>query len=107
MSSTKRRNRNSVTPPPPKRPAWLVPAVLIAIGAALVALALLVIQGGQQKTTALQVAGKPSAEIDQTRFDYGDVRVNTPVETVFRVKNVGDQPLTILGEPRVELVEGC
>ena len=31
----------------------------------------------------------------------------TPVHETFRLSNAGNQPLQILGEPRVELVEGC
>lgn len=106
MSTTKRR-RSTVQPPASGRPAWLVPAVLVGIGAAILALAVWLIQSSQQQPYTAEVSGQPSAAVDQAFFDYGDVRVNTPVETVFRVKNVGDQPLTILGEPRVELVEGC
>lgn len=106
MSNTKRR-RSKATPPAPKRPAWLLPAALVGIGAAIIALAVWLIQSGQQPPYTAEVSGQPSAAIDQTYFDYGDVRVDTPVETAFRVKNVGDQPLMILGEPRVELVEGC
>ncbi len=101
------KRRPSKTIPPPKRPAWVLPAALVGLGAAIIALALWLIQSGQQPAYTPEVAGQPSAAIDQTYFDYGDVRVDTPVETVFRVKNVGDQPLSILGEPRVELVEGC
>jgi hypothetical protein len=39
--------------------------------------------------------------------DEGYVRFNVPVRTTFRLSNVGDQPLQILGQPQVELVEGC
>jgi hypothetical protein len=46
-------------------------------------------------------------EIAQERVDYGDVKVNTPIETIFHIRNVGDQPLQILGEPQVEVVRGC
>lgn len=107
MSSTKRRSSRTVPPPAPKRPAWLLPAVLVGLGAAIIALALWLMQTNQPAPYTAEVAGQPSAALDQTLFDYGDVRVDTPVETIFRVKNVGDQPLTILGEPRVELIEGC
>ncbi|MBI5670583.1 MAG: hypothetical protein HZC41_21525 [Chloroflexi bacterium] len=107
MSTIKRRRSKNVQPPIPKRPTWMLPAVLVGIGAAIIALALWLIQGSQQPPYTAEVSGQPSAAIDQAFFDYGDVRMNTPVETVFRVKNIGDQPLTLLGEPRVELVEGC
>lgn len=53
------------------------------------------------------VTGGPHIEVDQTSIDHGDQRFDTPVESVFRVRNVGDQPLVFLGEPQVELIEGC
>ena len=106
MSSAKRRTQKAAPPPAPKRPAWLIPAVLVAVGAALVAVALWLVQSSQQQPFTPKVTGQPSAEIDQTVFDYGSVRINTPVETVIRVRNVGDQPLT-LQEPLVELIQGC
>ncbi|HIQ06054.1 MAG TPA: hypothetical protein EYH31_10295 [Anaerolineae bacterium] len=62
--------------------------------------------GGEIDVTP-QVRGAPRVEVLEEVMDYGDVRVNTPIRTVFRVRNVGDQPLRILGEPQVELVQGC
>ena len=53
------------------------------------------------------VTGAPRVVVDQELVDYGEVKFDTSIETVFRVRNVGDQPLKILGEPQVELVEGC
>jgi mannose-6-phosphate isomerase-like protein (cupin superfamily) len=54
-----------------------------------------------------QVTGGPRLTVNQTLIDEGDVKVNTRVQTTFRLKNVGDQPLYLMSEPRVELVEGC
>jgi hypothetical protein len=54
-----------------------------------------------------EVTGAARAEIEETSIDHGTLRFEQPVESVFRVRNVGDQTLLILGEPRVELVEGC
>ena len=53
------------------------------------------------------VTGAPRLAVDQTTIDEGYVQVDTPIRTSFRLHNVGDQPLQILGEPQVELVEGC
>jgi hypothetical protein len=39
--------------------------------------------------------------------DEGYRKFNTSVRTTFRLSNVGDQPLQILGQPQVQLVEGC
>ncbi len=54
-----------------------------------------------------EVAGAPGVAVDQEVVNYGDVKLGTTVNTVFNVRNVGDEPLEILGEPRVELMEGC
>jgi hypothetical protein len=40
-------------------------------------------------------------------LDYGDVEFNKMVNAVFTVRNVGDEPLVVLGEPQVELIQGC
>jgi hypothetical protein len=54
-----------------------------------------------------EVSGGPKLKVDQTVIDEGDVKLDTPVRTTFRLSNVGDQPLIILGQPQVELIEGC
>jgi hypothetical protein len=55
-----------------------------------------------------EITGAPRLEVlPQDVIDYGDIKLNTTINTEYTVRNVGDEPLTILGEPRVELVEGC
>ena len=54
-----------------------------------------------------QVVGAPKLAVDQTVVDEGYVQYNVPVRTTFRLSNVGDQPLKIVGQPMVELVDGC
>lgn len=54
------------------------------------------------------VKGAPRVEVlPDPVVDYGDVKLNTTITTTYTVRNVGDKPLYIYGEPRVELVEGC
>jgi hypothetical protein len=91
---------------PPKRPVWLIPAVLVGL-VVVVAAVIAVITGSQRAPYEPEVAGAPRAEVDQTAIDHGAVRFEQQVESVYRVRNIGDQTLNILGEPRVELVEGC
>lgn len=62
---------------------------------------------GKAPTIPLQVTGAPRLSVDQTTIDEGDVRLNKTIRSAFRLQNVGDQPLQILGEPQVEVVEGC
>lgn len=54
-----------------------------------------------------QVTGGPRLSVDQLVVDEGYLRYDVPVRTTFRLSNVGDQPLEIVGTPQVQLVEGC
>jgi hypothetical protein len=55
-----------------------------------------------------EVTGAPQvAVLPQDAIDYGDVKLGTTVNTEFKVRNVGDKPLVVIGEPQVEVIEGC
>jgi hypothetical protein len=55
-----------------------------------------------------EVRGAPRVQVlPQEVIDYGDVKLGTTITTTYQVRNVGDRPLAILGEPQVELVQGC
>jgi len=104
---SKKNHSRKVQPPPARRPAWL----WLAIGGIL-----LVVAGGLALTwtssagapaAAPEVTGAPKLVVDQELVDAGYQKFETPVQAAFRLRNAGDQPLQILGEPRVELVEGC
>jgi len=110
------KSKRSATPPKSQKsatPRWLLPAVIGVVAVAVIAGVIWLVQGQQVKrqqttvTTTTAVTGQPSASINQTKFDYGDVKLGSTIETVFQVKNVGDQALTFQGEPRVEVLEGC
>lgn len=49
----------------------------------------------------------PRIEVSQDTLDYGDVEYNNPVNAVFYVRNVGDEPLIIQETPQIEVVKGC
>ena len=58
--------------------------------------------------TAPQVGGGgPQLTVDRPVIDDGYVKFDTPVRAAFKLNNIGSQPLQILGEPQVELIEGC
>ena len=101
-----KRRRRKGKPPSRGYPRWL-PLAMVAAVAAVIGGGALVAQNGRQATVIPVVTGAPRVAVAQEVVDYGEVKVNTPIETVFRVQNIGDQPLKILGEPQVELVEGC
>ncbi len=54
-----------------------------------------------------RVATSPQLVTDRTEIDFGQVPVNKMVRAVFKLTNAGDQPLKIVGEPRVEVAKGC
>jgi hypothetical protein len=113
MAQGKKRGRNS------KRAAnrtrnWLMAG---AAGAMLLIVALLALASRQDESPGQQtfdpafeplVSGAARLEVlPDDVIDYGDVKLGTTITTVYTVRNVGDAPLAIYGEPRVELIEGC
>lgn len=98
--------KDKISTKKPERPVWLIPVVVVGVIAAVLALIALV-TGSREEPFEPQVTGAPRAEMDRVSVDHGDVRFEEPVESVYRIRNVGDEPLLILGEPRVQLIEGC
>ncbi len=86
------------------------PIVVMAVGAVIiVAVGFLAWRGSSSPQTTPSPASPGSARlsVDRSTIDLGKVPLDVPVKATFKLKNVGDQPLTIKGEPRVELVKGC
>ncbi len=124
-------NRPSIPPKSPptqtRRPGWLAVALLALAGIALVSTLTWLVQrsaavpaqhaptqaapadtapaGGAPAGGA--TASGPRIEVDQERIDYGDVKLNTTIETTIRVKNTGSEVLALDQNPVVELIEGC
>lgn len=103
MSNRRRRKGRSSSRGYPR---WL-PLAMAVVAVAVIGGGALVAQNSREAKVIPVVTGAPRVAVAQEVVDYGEVKVNTPIETVFRVQNIGDQPLKILGEPQVELVEGC
>ncbi len=78
-------------------------------GVFLVGLAALIMRGGQnsQPLATIEVYGAPSLKADQEQVNLGDVKLGQTVQVSFRLTNVGDQPLRLLENPYIEVVEGC
>ncbi len=91
-------------------PGWLIPSV---VGIGIVLLAAGLWWGLGNTTSASPVPGftpqasGPRVVVDHDSIDLGVQPLNRVANAVFRVSDVGDKPLQILGEPTVELVEGC
>jgi hypothetical protein len=109
MGKKKSRYRKKKQSPPPRRFSWMW---LVGVGGAL-----LLIAGGlgiawtssdaASPAVTPEVTGAPRLRVDQDVIDEGYIKLNKTIRTTFRLSNVGDQPLRILSEPQVELVEGC
>jgi hypothetical protein len=90
-----------------KQPRWLwmvLVGLVLAGGAFLVVLAS---RSSQVSNYKPETTGSARVSVSQDKIDYGDVKLGRTINTVFDVRNVGDQDLVIQDEPRVELVEGC
>ena len=103
MSKNSRSRKNKPSSPQSLWP-WLA-----GIGALLLIVGGVVVWTSSTRGTAVtpQVVGAPKLVVDETVVDEGYLQYNVPVRTTYRLSNVGDQPLKIVGQPMVELVEGC
>ena len=78
-------------------------ALLVTAGVAISVIGKLVTKANYVPETN----GAPEVAVNQDAIDYGDVKLGTTIQTVFEVSNKGDKDLIILGEPQVQVVEGC
>ncbi|HSB78805.1 MAG TPA: hypothetical protein VLM91_08460 [Candidatus Methylomirabilis sp.] len=92
--------------PGPRRSRFLVPGALaLAVVVGLVTWYLLPRQS--PLSDAAQYRGGPRLVVDKELIDFGAVRFNKMVDARFLLKNVGDQPLKLAADERVEAIEGC
>ncbi len=99
--------RKSVAPP--SRSPW--PFVVMGAGALLIIVIGFLVwrssNASQKASTPPEVTGSARLTVDRDTIDFGKVSLGQTVEAQFKLKDVGDQPLKIVGSPRVELVKGC
>ena len=106
MSRTHIKRKNE----PTLKSLW--PCVVMGIGAVLIVVVGFLAwrgstSGARAASATPQVTGGPKLKVDRDSIDFGKLPLDIPVKAEFKLKNVGDQPLAIKGEPRVELVKGC
>lgn len=103
-----RKSRHTSKPTSSPQPPWLP---LVAGGAVLLIIVGLAIwwssSSGSPTTTPQAGGSTPKLVVDRTTIDDGYVKFETPVQAAFKLSNAGTQALQILGEPQVELIEGC
>jgi hypothetical protein len=111
MAKHRKHRKGTVhkTSTPKIQPVWLAIIAVAAIGGILLLIVSLVkgSGGGTDPNFKAEVAGAPRIAVEQDRIDHGNVKLGTTIESDFKIRNVGDKDLVILGEPRVEVVEGC
>ena len=101
------------TPPPKRNGLPLRLALPIVAGGALLIIIIGVVlwvnagRGSSGTNVPALVTGKPSLVVDRAQIDFGKVPLDIPVKATFKLSNVGDQALQILGEPVVEVKQGC
>ena len=54
-----------------------------------------------------EVTNGPSLQGDKQKVDLGDVKLGNTAQVLFKIKNVGDQPLLFSEAPYIEVKEGC
>jgi hypothetical protein len=91
-----------------KRPAWLV-WLMAGLGLLLLGGGLWWASAGTSGPPAnfTPQAETPRLVVDRDSVDLGPQPLGREVSAVFRVKDVGNQPLRLADRPTVELVEGC
>ena len=102
-----KKSYSKASPARPGRSLWLWLVVAGALLLVLGGVAVSVLSRLNSGAAPQEGAGAPKLTVDRTAVDEGYVQFNVPVRTTFRLSNAGDQPLKILGEPQVELIEGC
>jgi hypothetical protein len=85
---------------------FLVPG-LLAVAVAAGAGTWVFLQKSSPQVVAAQYTGGPRLAVDKDLVDFGTVRFEKFVTARFRLRNVGDQPLRLAVDRRVEAIEGC
>jgi len=100
--SKKKKPKKNIAQPKSQRSLWLWGAAAIAVLFVVGGISLLLISGQTEPEN-----GTPKVIVNQTTIDEGYQKRDKTIRTSFTLRNDGDATLRILGEPKVELVEGC
>ena len=100
--SKKKKKTVKVNRSASQRPWWLWAVAAAAVVLVVGGLAVLLTSNSSEPEN-----GTPKVVVDQPIVDEGYQKLNDTVRTSFKIRNEGNASLQILGEPQVELVEGC
>jgi hypothetical protein len=96
--------KTRLVPPRERKPMLLNVA---AVALVLVALGVLAACSSGAGGGGGSAAGGPNLAVDPEKIDFGQVKVDNVVKADFKLRNTGSQPLQIIGEPAVRVVQGC
>jgi len=82
---------------------WRKPLLVLIPAGALLLLAVLLFRPDATPSAE----GAPRLVVSRELIDHGDVQYDIQVDSVFTVRNEGEEPLKILGRPQVVLADGC
>ena len=102
-------DKNGTQKPTRRRGATWWPLVVAMAGLLILATAVWwgVGRGVSQSSNSVPQADGPRLAVDRDSIDLGTQPFERRVSAVFQVTNIGNSALNMLGEPSVELVEGC
>jgi len=100
--SRKKKHKKTRTKPASQRSWWLWAVAAVAVLFVVGGLTILLTSNSSRAET-----GTPKIAVDQPVIDEGYQKLDKTIRTSFTLRNDGDASLHILGEPQVELVEGC
>lgn len=95
----------------PSAPRRLLPFFAVGAAVLLIVLGLMLLRrpGVPADTSDIPIlaANMPRLAVDQKTLDFGKLPLDIPVKATFKLSNVGDQPLQILGQPVITVKQGC
>jgi hypothetical protein len=89
----------------------LLPLFVVGAAVLLIVLGLALVRRAGESASTSDIptleTNMPRLAVDQKSIDFGKVPLDIPVKATFKLSNVGDQPLQILGQPVVAVKQGC
>ncbi|MSP13191.1 MAG: hypothetical protein EXR62_09565 [Chloroflexi bacterium] len=87
--------------------AFISLSLLLHMGKVIVVLVVGLLALSACSSAPQPTTGNPHLSVDRDSVDLGRIAFNQATQADFSVENTGAGSLQILGEPQVELVQGC
>jgi hypothetical protein len=103
--------KHGISKAAPSNQRKLLPFFVVGAAVLLIVLGLVLVRrAGEPASTSdipILETNMPRLAVDQKSIDFGKVPLDIPVKATFKLSNVGDLPLQILGQPAIEVKQGC